>query len=169
MTSDEGTAASAWLAHALAEWWETSPEGREHRREFMTLMVRAIVHNVSANDLYGPLPEVHGDVLKGIAATFARVIARQHGRPGWIPDDVDLIFPTRVYGIVERLRGYRFRSPDAVAHTIAHLRALLLHRRRRPSEPPGRMVTMRGHLTRGPNTRSSTPFPVELRDALAQN
>ncbi|MEU1527129.1 hypothetical protein ABZ413_33570 [Nocardia rhamnosiphila] len=80
------------------------------------------------------------------------------GAAYWLPDDVDPFQPSKVSGLDDQLPADRARNLAGTTHLNDYRKAILHHSQRRSTEPPGRVVTARRHLTRGPNTRWTTRF-----------
>ncbi|WP_435593854.1 hypothetical protein [Nocardia sp. bgisy118] len=74
----------------------------------------------------------------------------------WVPDHIDPARPAEVRGLEEALPERRRRSANDFAQVLAQLRAMLRSRHRRASDPPGRLVTSRRQVPRGPNTHMLT-------------
>ncbi|WP_069162942.1 hypothetical protein [Nocardia altamirensis] len=95
--------------------------------------------------------------LDRIRTVFDNVITRRRGEAGWwLADNIDPFQPSQVTGLHDKLPTDRCYCLSADEHLAEFVKAVLHHSHRRLSEPPGRLVTARGHLTRGPNTHWST-------------
>ncbi|WP_280454187.1 hypothetical protein [Nocardia brasiliensis] len=127
-------------------------------RSFDTPQMRAVQQRVSCT-ITGSLPSTN--TLLGLEWTreiYDRVIQlRGDESEWWMPDDIDPFAPARVTGLDDKLADYR--RVRAIEVHVDYVKAILHHSHRRSAEPPGRFLTARGHLTRGPNTGWSTPIP----------
>ncbi len=71
----------------------------------------------------------------------------------WLPNRVDPSLPSWIRGLEEALPTGRRRSVDECNHSLEQWRVLLRYRYRRARDSPGRLVTTRCRVPRGPNFR----------------
>jgi hypothetical protein len=118
-------------------------------------------HTAEISDLAGITPRL-GSRLEDLRTVFEQVIERRHHdsrRPDWFT-------PATVSGLSENLPDLRQRPHQGRTHNIrTTMRALIQALRRRSGSSPGKLVTCRPQLTRGPNSRRSiriSNFPAGL-------
>ncbi|WP_194838891.1 hypothetical protein [Nocardia sp. XZ_19_369] len=106
---------------------------------------------------------LNSDLHRRIAATFAAALERRRGnRRWWLPRDLLRTLRARVTVRADTLPRDRHRRLAALIHTSEQRKAVLRHRYRPCTEPPGQLLTARGHLTRGPNTHEPTSISTRL-------
>ncbi|WP_040693794.1 hypothetical protein [Nocardia vinacea] len=107
---------------------------------------------IAGSGFYDHLREVFDDVFQ----------RRLHAANWWLPDHVNPAKPSWIRGLEEALpTDYRCRSVDAVINALEHWRALLHYRHQRVPDSPGRLVTARRRVPRGPDFRRLTS-PCQL-------
>lgn len=79
----------------------------------------------------------------------------------WLPNRVDPSRPSWIRGLEEALPAGRRRSVDQCNHSLEQWRALLHYRHRHAPDSPGRLVTTRCCVPRGPNFRRLPSLPTQ--------
>ncbi|MFI6960014.1 hypothetical protein ACIBJI_41930 [Nocardia sp. NPDC050408] len=94
------------------------------------------------------------ELIANMREVFEAVIKHRRLKANWWLH-ITPIRPFQIRGLEEALPGRR-RSVDKIIHAQKQLRALLRHRHRHVPDTPGRLITARCRVPRGPNFRRLT-------------